>query len=97
MSYTMSTAGRERLIAEASLWSGFCTDHNSDIPSLASLSAFLLDVKHQMALDRPADDEWCREEECRYRHWRSGGMPTHKRGRECPLAKAAITTEEGTP
>lgn len=29
-------------------------------------------------------DEWCREETCRYRHWRSGSMPTHKRGSDCP-------------
>jgi hypothetical protein len=29
-------------------------------------------------------DEWCREESCQHRHWRSGSMPTHKRGRDCP-------------
>jgi hypothetical protein len=29
-------------------------------------------------------DPWCREEPCRYRHWRSGPMPTHRRGSECP-------------
>ena len=39
---------RERLIVEASLWSGWCTDHRMD-----QLGDFLLDVKHQMALDRP--------------------------------------------
>lgn len=44
----MSTTERERLIAEASRWSGWCTDNE-----LTLLSDFLLDVKHQMALDRP--------------------------------------------
>lgn len=29
-------------------------------------------------------DCWCREEACRYRHWHSGSMPTHRRGTECP-------------
>ena len=29
-------------------------------------------------------DEWCREPDCRWRHWRSGDMPTHKRGGDCP-------------
>lgn len=28
-------------------------------------------------------EEWCMEESCRYRHWRSGSMPTHKRGSDC--------------
>ena len=44
----MSDATRERLIAESSWWSGWCADNE-----LTLLSAFLLDVKHQMALDRP--------------------------------------------
>ena len=48
----MSTAERERLIAQASSWAGFCVDHDTEMPDLAKLSAFLLDVKHQMALDR---------------------------------------------
>ncbi|URC17686.1 hypothetical protein SEA_TARDUS_71 [Gordonia phage Tardus] len=29
-------------------------------------------------------DEWCKEESCRHRHWRSGAMPTHRRGADCP-------------
>lgn len=33
----------------------------------------------------PEPDEWCREESCEYRHWRSGAIPTHKRfGSQCP-------------
>lgn len=35
------------------------------------------------ATEKPAD-EWCREEGCEFRHWRSGDMPTHKRGERCP-------------
>ncbi len=44
---------RESLIAEASWWAGWCTDHDQTLPDLARLSGFLLDVKHQMAKDRP--------------------------------------------
>ena len=33
-------------------------------------------------------DEWCREESCQYRHWRSGSMPTHRRGAGCPQPKS---------
>jgi hypothetical protein len=40
------------------------------------------------ALAQPATDEggdeWCRREDCRHRHWRSGSMPTHRRGTDCP-------------
>lgn len=39
----------------------------------------------------PATDPWCREESCEHRHWRSGSMPTHKRGASCP----APTEPEG--
>ena len=46
------------------------------------------------AYENPTD-EWCYEENCRYRHWRSGNMPTHMRGRECPSAKVTATAEEG--
>lgn len=28
--------------------------------------------------------EWCMEERCQHRHWRSGSMPTHRRGEDCP-------------
>lgn len=28
--------------------------------------------------------EWCYAENCRYRHWRSGDMPTHRKGEHCP-------------
>ena len=30
------------------------------------------------------EDVWCRNETCRYRHWTSGSMPTHKIGHDCP-------------
>jgi hypothetical protein len=36
------------------------------------------------ATPQPEPDEWCREETCRYRHWRSGSIPTHTRGTNCP-------------
>ena len=49
----MSTLGRERLIVEASTWAGWCADHDWELSTLTLLSDFLLDVKHQMALDRP--------------------------------------------
>jgi hypothetical protein len=45
---------RERLIAKASWWSGWCTDNDQTLPDLAKLGGFLLDMKHQMACDRPA-------------------------------------------
>lgn len=33
----------------------------------------------------PSDpDPWCRDESCRHRTWRSGTMPTHRRGDDCP-------------
>jgi hypothetical protein len=41
----------------------------------------------------PEPDEWCMDEKCDHRHWRSGSMPTHKRGAQCPL----ITTPEPEP
>ena len=47
MSHTTPTPDRERLVAEASWWSGWYTDNG-----LPLLGDFLLDVKHQMALDR---------------------------------------------
>ena len=52
-----------------------------------------------MALvEQPEADPWCREENCEWRNWRSGSMPTHKRGRDCPPAqvvriRAALETE----
>ena len=39
---------REQLIAMCSTWSGWCTDNGHD-----ELGGFLLEAKHQMALDRP--------------------------------------------
>lgn len=80
---------RERLIAVLSWWSGWCTDHDGVLPDLARLGAVLLDAKHQLALDREPEDEWCREENCQYRHWVSGDMPTHKRGSTCPPRTSA--------
>lgn len=45
--------------------------------------------------------EWCMEERCRHRHWRSGSMPTHRRGEDCPPTareqievEVAVDTEE---
>lgn len=32
----------------------------------------------------PGDDGWCRREDCQYRNWRSGSMPTHRKGAGCP-------------
>ncbi|AXQ63931.1 hypothetical protein SEA_HORUS_79 [Gordonia phage Horus] len=39
-------------------------------------------------------DEWCREESCRYRHWRSGDMPTHRRGEHCPPVTPEATADD---
>ena len=39
---------REQLIEDCSWWSGWCTDNDLEL-----LGYLLLDVKHQMALDRP--------------------------------------------
>lgn len=43
---------REQLIAKASWWSGWCTDHDTELPDLAKLGGFLLEMKYQMMLDR---------------------------------------------
>ena len=43
---------REDLIALASWWSGWCTDQDVLYFEMALLGGFLLDMKHQMALDR---------------------------------------------
>lgn len=44
---------------------------------------------------RAAEDEYCRREDCRYRHWRSGPMPTHRRGTECPEGEhVPVTLDE---
>lgn len=59
----------------------------------ASASADPADEHH----DAEERDEWCREESCQYRHWRSGGMPTHRRGTGCPAESedhAATVTGE---
>lgn len=36
------------------------------------------------AICTPEPDPWCRREDCTWRHWRSGGVPTHRRGDDCP-------------
>lgn len=37
------------------------------------------------AAERPDEgDDWCRDENCTWRNWRSGSMPTHRRGKDCP-------------
>lgn len=48
------------------------------------LAALLHEAAERLSNVVEPADEWCREESCRYRHWRSGSMPTHKRGSECP-------------
>lgn len=30
------------------------------------------------------ESSWCMREDCRHRNWRSGSMPTHRRGDDCP-------------
>ena len=50
------TQQRESLIAAVSYWAGWCTDNEGVLPQLTKLGGLLLDVKHQMALDRPRDD-----------------------------------------
>lgn len=43
-----------------------------------------------MSADDPfAYDGWCRAEDCRYRYWRSGPMPTHRVGDDCPAQPAS--------
>lgn len=37
-----------------------------------------------MGIERESDP-WCRSEDCQHRHWRSGLMPTHRRGQDCPI------------
>jgi len=38
-----------------------------------------------LAADRDrAEDPYCRAEDCQYRNWTSGSIPTHKRGSTCP-------------
>lgn len=43
----------------------------------------------------PAEDG-CMEESCRYRHWRSGSMPTHTRGADCPPLVPEPPTDDET-
>lgn len=67
----------------------------------------VLAIIERAALAQPATDEggqWCRREDCRHRHWRSGDMPTHRRGDDCPAtdeeADSALPlhrTEAGWP
>jgi len=46
---------RERMIALASWYSGWCTDNESTLPELTKLGALLLGMRHQLAMDRPYD------------------------------------------
>lgn len=41
-------------------------------------------------------DPYCREERCEFRHWTSGSMPTHKRGRSCPAPLSPGTGNEAS-
>lgn len=38
-------------------------------------------------------DEYCFSEKCQYRHWRSGSMPTHRKGDGCPKPHTPTTGE----
>lgn len=38
-------------------------------------------------------DEYCFAEHCRYRHWQSGSMPTHRKGDGCPKEYTPSTDE----
>jgi len=37
-----------------------------------------------LGASREQEDPYCREENCEFRHWTSGSMPTHQRGPSCP-------------
>ena len=65
---------------DASGWMHKGTPHQAPNERLWSL----LDVQ---------GDGWCRDESCRHRHWRSGDMPTHRRGEDCPLLDVQGDTE----
>lgn len=51
-----------------------------------SARAALVAAQGAAPQDEPSEEwlTWCREESCVHRHWRSGGMPTHRRGDDCP-------------
>lgn len=68
----------ERIRAGLPLWK-YKVDPEAD----ALMSA--LDALLSQPTPTAEPDEWCREEKCQYRHWRSGGLgTTHKRGAGCP-------------
>lgn len=73
----VSPVTRETLEPLAMMIAGFY--HNATDPFDAAG-----EILEALSVSLPAEDEWCREESCQYRHWRSGSMPTHKRGAGCP-------------
>lgn len=38
----------------------------------------------QYGITAQPPDPWCRDESCQFRNWRSGDMPTHRKGDGCP-------------
>ena len=72
-----------------------CGCHSCEHYELVNAKAEIARLREVIDAYENPTDEWCYEENCRYRHWRSGNMPTHMRGRECPTAKVTATTEEG--
>lgn len=59
-----------------------------------ALIAYADALEAELAARQPSEDEWCREESCVHRHWRSGGMPTHRRGDDCPATAAVPDARE---
>lgn len=45
---------RERLIAAASYWAGWCTDNEETLRELTELGGLLMEMKDQMRQDRPS-------------------------------------------
>ncbi len=74
------TEKTEDLIAEMREYA--TTLRAGDLPVGAALIERAAD--RLAALTTPQEDKWCREETCVHRHWRSGSMPTHRRGESCP-------------
>lgn len=82
----------ERMTKLADEWGA----HNSDTYKghAAQLRAALAPAAPGNDAGGEREDEWCREESCRWRHWRSGDMPTHRRGSDCPPAARPGTEGE---
>ena len=74
--------GRDHLWATGAFYVGSRLIQSDDYVMCGSCGQIEYDVPEEPT--RPAPDPWCREESCRHRHWRSGDMPTHRRGEGCP-------------